>query len=138
MHSGYGMTESTGGITMTPTGKYIENSVGIALPGIQLKIEDDGELRIKGSYVSKGYYKETDSKCFNQGWFYTGDIFEKRNDHFFIVDRKKDIYKNSKGQTISPQKIENLFQDFDSIKSVFLVGDGQEFNTLLILSLIHI
>ena len=132
MHSGYGMTESTGGITMTPTGKYIENSVGIALPGIKLKIEDDGELRIKGSYVSKGYYKEINSKSFNQGWFYTGDIFEKRNDHFFIIDRKKDIYKNSRGQTISPQKIENLFQDFDSIKSVFLVGDGREFNTLLI------
>tara|TARA_B100001250_G_scaffold411758_1_gene441162 strand:+ start:1589 stop:6160 length:4572 start_codon:yes stop_codon:yes gene_type:complete len=132
MHSGYGMTEATGGITMTPTGKYIEDSVGIALPGIQLKIEEDGELRIRGHYVSKGYFKDKNSNSFNQGWFYTGDIFEKRNGHFFIIDRKKDIYKNSRGQTISPQKIENLFQDFDSIKSVFLVGDGREFNTLLI------
>jgi long-chain acyl-CoA synthetase len=132
MHSGYGMTEATGGITMTPSGKYIEDSVGIPLPGIQLKIEDDGELRIKGPYVSKGYFKEKKSKSFNQGWFYTGDIFEKKNDYYFIIDRKKDIYKNSRGQTISPQKIENLFQDFDSIKSVFLIGDGREFNTLLI------
>ena len=66
------------------------------------------------------------------GWFHTGDIFEEKDGHYFIVDRKKDIYKNSRGQTIAPQKIENLFQDFDSVKSVFLVGDGREFNTILI------
>ena len=132
MHSGYGMTEATGGITMSHTGHYVKGSVGKPLPGIKLQIKDDGELRIKGDYVSKGYFKEVNSTSFSKGWFYTGDIFEKREGHYFIVDRKKDIYKNSRGQTISPQKIENLFQDFDSIKSVFLVGDGKEFNTLLI------
>ena len=126
------MTEATGGITMTPVGNYIRNSVGKALPGIKIKINNDGELRIKGNYVSKGYYKEKESKNFINNWFYTGDIFEKRQGHYFIIDRKKDIYKNSRGQTISPQKIENLFQDFDSIKSVFLIGDGKEFNTILI------
>ena len=58
MLSGYGMTEATGGITMTPVNQYVKNSVGKALPGIQLKIEKDGELCVKGHYVSKGYYKE--------------------------------------------------------------------------------
>jgi hypothetical protein len=130
--SGYGMTEATGGITMTPPTEYIIDSVGIALPGITLKIAYDGELCLKGSYVTDGYYKEDDSDVIMDGWFHTGDIFEEKDGHYFITDRKKDIYKNSRGQTIAPQKIENLFQDFDSVKSVFLVGDGREFNTILI------
>ena len=130
--SGYGMTEATGGITMTPPDDYIRDSVGIALPGIELKLEDDGELCLKGPYVSQSYYKLNNSDTYNDSWFHTEDIFEERNGHYFIIDRKKDIYKNSRGQTIAPQKIENLFQDFDSVKSVFLIGDGKEFNTVLL------
>ena len=130
--SGYGMTEATGGITMTPPREYIANSVGRSLPGIELKIENDGELCMKGPYVSSGFYKIKDSESFKDGWFYSGDIFKKENGYYFIVDRKKDIYKNSRGQTIAPQKIENLFQDFDLVQSVFLVGDGKEYNTVLI------
>ena len=130
--SGYGMTEATGGITMTPPDDYVQDSVGKALPGIELKLEEDGELCLRGDYVTNGYYKEDDDDVFVDGWFHTGDIFEEKNGHYFILDRKKDIYKNSRGQTIAPQKIENLFQDFDSVKSVFLVGDGREFNTVLI------
>ena len=130
--SGYGMTEATGGITMTPENDYKENSVGKALPGVQLRLEKDGELCIKGPYVSSGYYKDNNSTLFKDGWFHTQDIFYEKLKHYFIVDRKKDIYKNSRGQTVAPQKIENLFQDFEYIKSVFLVGDGKEYNTLLI------
>ncbi|MFL2994992.1 MAG: GNAT family N-acetyltransferase [Candidatus Neomarinimicrobiota bacterium] len=130
--SGYGMTEATGGITMTPPNQYIVNSVGKALPGIELKIEEDGELLMKGPYISSGFFKDEQSESFDDGWFYSGDIFKKENGYYFIIDRKKDIYKNSRGQTIAPQKIENLFQDFDLVKSVFLVGDGKEYNTVLI------
>ena len=130
--SGYGMTEATGGITMTPPKQYIPNSVGKALPGIKLKLAKDNELLIKGSYVTNGYYKDKIKTSFSNNWFQTGDIFKVKKDQYFIVDRKKEIYKNSRGQTISPQKIENLFQDFESIKSVFLVGDGKEYNTLLL------
>ncbi len=130
--SGYGMTEATGGITMTPPNDYVKDSVGKSLPGIELKIEKDGELCLRGPYVTDHYYKDSNSEDFLNGWFHTGDIFEERDGHYFIVDRKKDIYKNSRGQTIAPQKIENFFQDFDTVKSVFLVGDGKEFNTVLI------
>ena len=132
MLSGYGMTEATGGITMTPPNDYKPDSVGTALPGIKLKLAEDGELCLKGPYITKGYFKEENSETFIDGWFHTQDIFKEKNEHYYIVDRKKDIYKNSRGQTIAPQKIENLFQDFESIKSVFLVGDGKEFNTVLI------
>ena len=130
--SGYGMTEATGGITMTPPEDYIANSVGKSLPGINLKLAKDNELLMQGDYVTRGYYKDEIEGSFIDSWFHTGDIFNYKKDHYFIVDRKKEIYKNSRGQTISPQKIENLFQDFEAIKSVFLVGDGKEFNTLLL------
>ncbi|MFQ6614296.1 MAG: AMP-dependent synthetase/ligase, partial [Fidelibacterota bacterium] len=130
--SGYGMTEATGGITMTPPGNYIRNSVGKILPGIEAKLADDSELCIRGPYVCRWYYGDPLQSTLVDGWFHTGDIFTEENGHYFIVDRKKEIYKNSRGQTISPQKIENLFQDFEPIQRVFLVGDGLEFNTVLL------
>lgn len=131
--SGYGMTEATGGITMTPPEDYKPDSVGMALPGVEIKLAEDGELMIRGAYVSPGYLGEQQTVLQRESsWFYTGDIFEETDGHFTIVDRKKEIYKNSRGQTIAPQKIENLFKDFDSIQSVFLVGDGLEYNCILI------
>ena len=74
-------------------------------------IEKDGELCMKGPYISDGFYKDDDSESFKNGWFYSGDIFKEENGYYFIIDRKKDIYKNSRGQTIAPQKIENLLVD---------------------------
>ena len=130
--SGYGMTEATGGITMTPPDDYQPDSVGKSLPGIEIKLAEDGELLIKGAYVSSFYFSKTNKPTSVNGWFHTGDIFKEKNGHLYIIDRKKEIYKNTRGQTISPQKIENMFQDFDGISSSFLVGDGLEFNTLLI------
>ena len=130
--SGYGMTEATGGITMTPPNDYMTDSVGKTLPGIELKLGNDDELLMRGPYVSSGYYKDAIEGSHKNGWFHSGDIFKEKKGHYFIVDRKKEIYKNSRGQTISPQKIENLFQDFEAIRSVFLVGDGKEFNTILL------
>ncbi len=130
--SGYGMTEATGGITMTPTDDYQPDSVGKPLPGIDTELAEDGELLIKGPYVSSYYFSKTNNSTLVNGWFHTGDIFKEKNGHLYIIDRKKEIYKNTRGQTISPQKIENMFQDFDGVSCAFLVGDGLEFNTLLI------
>ncbi|NQV16224.1 AMP-binding protein, partial [bacterium] len=133
LHSGYGMTEATGGITMTPTDGYIENSVGIPLPGMEIKIAEDGELWIKGAYVSSHYWKPIEPDVRPQGWFTTGDIFQSlENGQIEIIDRKKEIYKNAKGQTIAPQKIENMFRDFDSIQQLFIVGDHMPYNTALV------
>ena len=132
--SGFGMTEATGGITMTPPGLYRPNSLGEALPGIELKLADDGELLIRGPYVMMGYFNPEESDSgFEDGWFPTGDVMERDKDGFIkIVDRKKEIYKNIKGETIAPQKIENYFREFDFVKSIFLVGDHRPYNTLLI------
>ncbi len=132
--SGFGMTEATGGITMTPPENYIPNSLGRALPGIELKLSEDGELLIKGPYVMTGYYGKDDSETFVEGkWLPTGDVMTMDEKGYIeIIDRKKEIYKNIKGETIAPQKIENYFRDFETIKQVFLVGDHRPYNTVLI------
>ncbi len=132
--SGFGMTEATGGITLTPPYEYIENSLGGALPGISIKLADDGELLIKGGYVMDGYYGQPKEEVFTQdGWLATGDVMRMDENNFItIIDRKKEIYKNIKGETVAPQKIENLFRDFEFVKQVFLVGDHKPFNTVLI------
>jgi len=132
--SGFGMTEATGGITMTPPFQYRENSLGKALPGIDIKLGEDGEILIRGSYVMLNYYNQSLDETFDDdGWLATGDVMRMDKDGFIeIIDRKKEIYKNVKGETIAPQKIENLFRDFEFAKQVFLVGDHRPFNTVLI------
>ena len=132
--SGFGMTEATGGITMTPPFQYRENSLGKALPGIEIKLGKDGEILIRGPYVMLNYYSQKHEETFDKdGWLATGDVMRMDKEGFIeIIDRKKEIYKNVKGETIAPQKIENLFRDFEFVKQIFLVGDHRPFNTVLI------
>ncbi len=132
--SGFGMTEATGGITMTPPFEYRENSLGKALPGMEIKLNEDGEILIRGAYVMINYYNQKPEETFDEeGWLATGDIMRMDKDGFIeIIDRKKEIYKNVKGETIAPQKIENLFRDFEFVRQVFLVGDHRPFNSVLI------
>jgi long-chain acyl-CoA synthetase len=124
--SGFGMSEATGGITMTPPFQYKDNSLGVALPGIDLKLAEDGELLIRGPYVMIGYLDPPDGRpSFDEeGWLHSGDLMRTDDEgHIRLVDRKKEIYKNVKGQTIAPQRIENLFREFASVGRAFLVGD---------------
>jgi len=132
--SGFGMTEATGGITMTPPGLYRDDTLGVALPGIELRLEGDGELAIRGPYVMLGYHDTPEGSGLDEeGWLCTGDVMEEDEEGYLrLVDRKKEIYKNIKGESIAPQRIENLFRDFEAIQRVFLVGDHLPYNTLLI------
>jgi long-chain acyl-CoA synthetase len=135
--SGFGMTEATGGITMTPPGGYQKHSVGIPLPGIQMRLSDQQELQISGPYVVR-YLEEEECEAdiatpTDKYWLETGDLFEELPDgHLRIVDRIKDIYKNSRGQTIAPLRVEQKFNGVPGIKRTFLVGDGRDYNALLI------
>jgi long-subunit acyl-CoA synthetase (AMP-forming) len=133
--SGYGMTEATGGVTMTPPGRYADDSIGLPLPGIECRRADDGELLIRGPYVSPGYSRPgpDDHGPDADGWFGTGDLVSVDPEgHYRIVGRKKEIYKNRQGQTIAPARVENLFRDFEAVAQAFLVGDHREYNTLLV------
>ncbi len=127
------MTEATGGITMTPPGEYRDDSLGRPLPGIETDLSEEGELRIRGPYVTIGYAGDGGSGLDAEGWLGTGDLLARDDDgHFRFVDRKKEIYKNLRGETVTPQRVENMFREFETVKRVFLVGDHREYNTALI------
>ena len=120
---------------MTAPGDYRDGSLGAPLPGIETQLAEDGELLVRGPYVMPGYLDPPDWETgFDaQGWLRTGDLMQIDADgHLRLVDRKKEIYKNVQGETIAPQRVENLFRDFESVGRAFLVGDHREYNTLLI------
>jgi long-chain acyl-CoA synthetase len=139
--SGFGMTEATGGITMTPPGNYVDNSTGKALPGVYTRLKPNGELEISGHYIAR-YLEDAppgsvipypSQRPEENYWLPTGDIFTISPDgHHEIVDRVKDIYKNNKGQTIAPRTIEQKFNGVPGVRYAFLVGDARPFNVLLI------
>ncbi len=138
--SGFGMTEGTGGLTMTPPQEYVEESVGLPLPGVRTRLGDDGELQVAGPYVA--HYLPEDGEPGDMGgshaddeeyWLGTGDLFQELpGGHLQIVDRIKDIYKNNRGQTVAPRKVESRFVGVPGIARTFLAGDGRAYNVLLI------
>ncbi len=138
--SGFGMTEGTGGLTMTPPDDYVEGSVGIPLPGVKVRLGDQNELQIAGVYIARYLPEKAPAGCLrvdemdsDDFWLATGDLFRvTRGEHLEIVDRIKDIYKNNRGQTIAPRLVESLFDSVPGIKRTFLAGDGRSYNTLLI------
>ncbi len=135
LSSGYGLTEATGGVTMTPPGDYREGSIGVALPGIELTISDENELLLKGPYVMPGYHAPPDgvSGLDGEGRFATGDLVEELGGgHLRLIGRKKEIYKSRRGQTIAPHRVEALIRATGLFAQAFLAGDGREENVLLV------
>lgn len=147
--SGFGMTEATGGITMTPPGEYEDNTVGIPLPGVITRYSDLGELQVTGPYIARYLEPEADvgeeddpdevagdgggGTVPGDNWLRTGDLFARTSSGYLqIIDRIKDIYKSSRGQTIAPLRVERKFTGVPGIKRTFLVGDGRYYNVLLI------
>ena len=138
--SGFGMTEATGGITMSPPGDYLDDTVGVPLPGIDIRLDESGEMLISGAYVAhylredgEGLELEPGEELEGRTWLRTGDVFRRlERGHLQIVDRVKDIYKNSRGQTVAPRRVEDQFQQVPGIRRVFLVGDHRPWNALLI------
>jgi len=131
--SGYGMTEATGGITLTSPDEYVVDSVGQKLPGIELRISDEGELLLKGPYISAFYYADPLTPSTDDGWFHTGDIGHIDEDGFlFITDRKKNILVTSGGKNVAPAPMENALTNSPFIEQVVVIGDNRNFISALI------
>ncbi len=130
--SGFGMTEGTGGITMTSPGEYEDGSVGVPLPGVRCRLSPIGELQVSGPYIAR-YWDDPPLVEGEEHWLATGDIFVRRpSGQYEIVDRVKDVYKNTRGQTVAPAAVERRLTDVPGVKRTFLVGDGRDHNVLLI------
>jgi long-chain acyl-CoA synthetase len=106
-------------------------SIGKPLPGIEIKIaEEDGEILVRGKNVMRGYYNkptETAEVLTNDGWYKTGDVGYKGDDgHFYLTDRKKDLFKLSNGKYIAPQQLESLIKQSGLVSQATVVGSGRK------------
>lgn len=106
---GYGMTETAPMISFTPLNEIMPGSAGKILPGIEVKIADDGEIIARGRNVMKGYYKRPEATAetiAKDGWIHTGDLGEIKNDYLYVTGRKKEMIVLSNGKNINPIEIE--------------------------------
>ncbi|WP_026473755.1 AMP-dependent synthetase/ligase [Alkaliflexus imshenetskii] len=137
---GYGLTETSPVIAVNHLSRpnsLMIGTVGPIIDGVEVKIDEDGEILVKGDNIMKGYYKDpetTASVVDNQGWFHTGDIGTLLNNRFLkITDRKKEMFKTSSGKYIAPQAIENMLKESNFIEQVMVVGENEKFASALVL-----
>lgn len=135
---GYGLTETSPVIAVSnPLKSEMKiGTVGPVLPGVKVKIADDGEILCKGPSVMKGYYKDpglTAQVIDEEGWFHTGDIgILDEGKYLKITDRKKEMFKMSGGKYIAPQMIENKLKESIFIEQAMVIGENQKFASALI------
>lgn len=133
---GYGQTEGSGVTTASRVGKVKFGMVGPPLPGVEVKIAEDGEILVKSPGVFKGYFRspEATAETIKDGWLYSGDVGELDEDGYLrITDRKKDIIVTAGGKNITPQYIENKLKASLFINDAVVIGDKRKFLSCLIM-----
>ncbi len=132
----YGQTETCAYVCLQPDGDVKLDTVGIAAPGIEIKIADNGEVLVRGVSVLKEYYKRPDATAESinaDGYFMTGDAGVIDADgHLKIIDRAKDVGKMASGAIFAPNYIENKLKFFPHIKEAVVFGDGKDVVTAFI------
>ncbi len=127
---GYGQTEASPVICCNLPGRVKIDTVGPPLAGVEVRIEEDGEIVVRGEIVMKGYWNdpEATARTLRDGWLHTGDIGERDADGYLrITDRKRDFIKNSGGDMISPARVEGYLSLEPEIAQVMVYGDRRPY-----------
>ena len=137
VYEGYGPTENSPVISVNchKKGGTKFGTVGIVIDGQEVKIEDDGEICVKGPSVMMGYYNRPDltQEAIKEGWLHTGDIgFFEDGKYLRITDRKKELFKTSGGKYVAPQAIENKVKESEYIEHIMVVGADKKYVAALI------
>jgi long-chain acyl-CoA synthetase len=132
---GYGMTETATAATTSTVAEHRFGTVGKALPGVELKIADDGEILVKGPNIFAGYHNNADASfgAVEDGWLHTGDLGSVDEDGYLsITGRKKDIIITAGGKNLTPANIENDLKQCRWISQAVMHGDQRPYPVVLI------
>jgi long-chain acyl-CoA synthetase len=133
---GYGLTECTTAATVNRPSRFRFGTVGTALPDVDIRIADDGEVLLRTETIFGGYYKDeqaTQEVLPGDGWLRTGDLGELDEDGFLtITDRKKDILVTAGGKNVAPQNLENALKMSPLVSQALVVGDRRRYVAALI------
>jgi long-chain acyl-CoA synthetase len=132
---GYGLTETTAGVTLNGLGAQRIGTVGRPVPGHSVRIADDGEVLVKGPIVFRRYWKNetATAEALEDGWFHTGDIGELDDAGFLrITGRKKELIVTAGGKNVAPAVLEDRLRAHPLVSQCMVVGDGQPFIGVLV------
>jgi long-chain acyl-CoA synthetase len=135
---GYGLTETTTFVTVNRLSASDRRvgTVGPPIPGVEVRIADDGEILVRGPNVMVGYYQRPDLTAEvidDNGWFHTGDLGALEDGRFLkITGRKKDLFKLSGGEYVAPQWLEHRYVQSPYIEDLLIVGEGRKYVAALI------
>ena len=132
---GYGQTESAPVVSCNLPDRIKMTAVGRPLPGVEVRLAEDGEILVRGGLLMDGYWNdpEATASVLKDGWLHTGDIGVFDEDgHLAITDRKKDLIVNSGGDNIAPQRVEGILNLEPEIGQSMVVGDQKPYLAALI------
>ena len=136
LYQGYGLTETAPVVAAERPGAVRLGSVGKPIPGVELRIAEDGEILVKGPGLMRGYWDNPEATAQvidDEGWFHTGDVGRIDDQGFLaITDRKKDLLVTSGGKNVAPQPIEQRLAADRFIAQAVVVGDGYPYLTALL------
>jgi long-chain acyl-CoA synthetase len=132
----WGQTECAGAASLTPADDVRIGSVGRPVPGLEVRIAEDGEILVRGPLVFAGYLNDegsTRAALDPDGWLHTGDVGRMdEHGHVYITDRKKDIIVTAGGKNIAPSLIENMLKSSPYVREAIVIGDRRSYVTALI------
>lgn len=133
---GYGLTETTAAVTVNLPDVQQLGTVGRPLPGVAVRVADDGELLVRGPQVFAGYWGDDDGTAEvrdEHGWLRTGDLGEIDDEGFVrIIGRKKEILVTAGGKNVSPARLEDLLRAHPLVDQALVVGDGRPYVAALL------
>ncbi len=136
LREGYGLTETSPVITLTPASPVKPGSVGPAIPGVEVRIAQNGEICTRGPHVMLGYWNQPTAtrEAIRDGWFHTGDVGHLDEDgYLFITDRLKELLVTAGGKKVAPQPIEAHLKKSPWVSEAILLGDGRPYVAALLI-----